>query len=49
MFASSVTYTLPVVALFWGVYDGEVITQFQLLSTALILVGVYLSHTKKAA
>ena len=49
VFASSVTYTLPVVALFWGVYDGEVITQFQLLSTALILVGVYLSHTKKAA
>ena len=49
VFASSVTYTLPVVALFWGVYDGEVITQFQLLSTAVILVGVYLSHTKKAA
>ncbi len=49
VFASSVTYTLPVVALFWGVYDGELITQFQLLSTAVILVGVYLSHTKKAA
>ena len=49
VFASSVTYTLPVVALFWGVYDGEVITKFQLLSTAVILVGVYLSHTKKAA
>ena len=49
VFASSVTYTLPIVALFWGVYDGEVITQFQLLSTAVILVGVYLSHTKKAA
>ena len=49
VFASSVTYTLPIVALLWGVYDGEVITQFQLLSTAVILVGVYLSHTKKAA
>ena len=49
VFASSVTYTLPVVALFWGVYDGEVITQFQLLSAAVILVGVYLSHKKKAA
>ena len=49
VFASSVTYTLPVVALFWGFYDGEVITQFQLLSTAIILLGVYLSHTKKAA
>lgn len=49
VFASSVTYTLPVVALFWGVYDDEVITQFQLLSAAVILVGVYLSHKKKAA
>ena len=49
VFASSVTYTLPIVALFWGIYDGEVITQFQLLSAAVILVGVYLSHTKKAA
>ena len=49
VFASSVTYTLPIIALFWGVYDGELITQFQLLSTAVILVGVYLSHTKKAA
>ena len=48
VFASSVTYTLPIVALFWGVYDGEVITQFQLMSAAVILVGVYLSHKKKA-
>ena len=49
VFASSVTYTLPIIALFWGVYDGEVITQFQLLSASVILVGVYLSHKKKAA
>ena len=49
VFASSVTYTLPIVALFWGVYDGEVITQFQLLSAAVMLVGGYLSHKKKAA
>ena len=48
VFASSVTYTLPIVALFWGVYDGEVITQFQLMSAAVIFVGVYLSHKKKA-
>lgn len=49
VFASSVTYTLPVVALFWGVYDGEIITQFQLLSAVIIFLGVYLSHKKKAA
>jgi drug/metabolite transporter (DMT)-like permease len=48
VFASSVTYTLPVVALFWGVYDEETITGFQLLSAAIIFLGVYLSHKKKA-
>ena len=47
VFASSVTYTLPVVALFWGVNDGESISAFQLLSAAVILFGVYLSHKKK--
>lgn len=47
IFASSVTYTLPVVALFWGVYDGETVTVFQLISASVILAGVYLSHQKK--
>jgi drug/metabolite transporter (DMT)-like permease len=49
IFASSVTYTLPIVALFWGISDGETITAFQLFSTVIILFGVYLSHKKKAA
>jgi drug/metabolite transporter (DMT)-like permease len=49
IFASSVTYTLPIVALFWGISDGETITAFQLFSTVIILFGVYLSHQKKAA
>lgn len=49
IFASSVTYTLTIVALFWGISDGETITAFQLFSTVIILFGVYLSHQKKAA
>jgi drug/metabolite transporter (DMT)-like permease len=49
IFASSVTYSLPIVALFWGISDGETITAFQLFSTVIILFGVYLSHQKKAA
>lgn len=44
VFASSVTYTLPIVALFWGTLDGERISPFQLLATAIILVGVSLAH-----
>ncbi|MGB0198720.1 MAG: DMT family transporter [Flavobacteriaceae bacterium] len=49
VFASSVTYTLPIVALFWGVADGERISMLQIMATAVILVGVYLSHKKRAA
>lgn len=44
VFASSVTYTLPIVALFWGVVDGEQIGTMQLFATGLILVGVSLAH-----
>lgn len=44
VFASSVTYTLPIIALFWGTLDGEQISRLQLLATAIILVGVSLAH-----
>ena len=47
VFVSSVTYTLPVVALFWGTLDGERIGNLQLVSTAIILIGVSLAHRPK--
>lgn len=47
VFVSSVTYTLPIVALFWGTLDGERISSFQLLATAIILIGVSLAHRPK--
>jgi len=46
VFASSVTYTLPIVALFWGLLDGEVFTLNQLFATVIILTGVYLANKK---
>lgn len=46
VFASSVTYTLPIVAIMWGYLDGESINNSQLLATAIILVGVYLANRK---
>jgi drug/metabolite transporter (DMT)-like permease len=46
VFASSVTYTLPIVAIMWGYLDGESINNRQLLATAIILVGVYLANRK---
>ena len=46
VFASSVTYTLPIVALFWGLIDGEVFTLNQFFATVIILIGVYLANKK---
>ena len=42
IFASSVTYTIPVVALFWGLWDGEHISLLQIFSGGIILLGVYI-------
>ncbi|WP_053990489.1 DMT family transporter [Mangrovimonas sp. TPBH4] len=46
VFASSVTYLMPVVALMWGVLDGESYSVLQGLATAIVLLGVYLSHRR---
>jgi len=42
IFASSVTYFVPVLALFWGILDGEKFPIFASLFIALILLGVFL-------
>ncbi|SDG83084.1 DMT family transporter [Winogradskyella thalassocola] len=44
VFASSVTYMMPIIALIWGVLDGEHFSLIQGLAAILILIGVYLSH-----
>jgi len=46
IFASSVTYLIPIVAIFWGVFDGEKVTLIHLISVAIILSGVYLVNKK---
>ncbi len=46
VFASSVTYLIPIVAFFWGLIDNETLTSVQLLGAAVILFGVYLSGKK---
>lgn len=45
VFASLVSYLIPVVALFWGFIDGELINWYHLTGMLLILAGVYI--TKK--
>lgn len=47
LFASSVTYLIPLVAVFWGFLDGETIGTNHLGGITLILAGVYLTHLKK--
>lgn len=49
VFAASVTYTIPLVAVLWGVWDGENINSYQLLGGAIILFGVWLVNKKKKA
>ena len=46
VFASSVTYTMPIVAVLWGVIDGERFGFLQAIAAVVILVGVYLSHKR---
>lgn len=46
VFASSVTYLIPVVAFFWGLLDNEGLTFIQLIGAAIIMFGVYLSAKK---
>ena len=47
IFSSSVTYLIPIVAISWGVLDGEKITFFQVASGAIIMFGVYLVNKSK--
>jgi drug/metabolite transporter (DMT)-like permease len=39
-----VAYLAPVVALMWGIFDGELITILHVGGLLLILVGVFLSR-----
>ena len=46
LFASSVTYLIPIVAIFWGLIDNEILTLYHYIGIAIILVGVYIANKK---
>jgi len=46
LFATSVTYLIPVVASIIGFFDGEMFKASHLLWIAIILLGVYLVNFK---
>lgn len=47
VFASTVTYLLPLVAVIWGLLDGERFSLWYLIGGLLILWGIYLIREKK--
>ena len=47
VFSTSVTYLVPVVALFWGMLDGESFSIIQLFSGLIILSGVLIVNNSK--
>jgi len=46
IFASTVTYLMPVVAVVWGFMDGERLSQQHIFGGILILAGVYMIQMK---
>lgn len=46
LFSSSVTYLIPIVAVMWGLIDGERLVFLQYFSMAIILLGVFLANRK---
>ena len=46
VFASSVTYLMPIIAVVWGLLDGEGFSLLQGLATILILIGVYFANKR---
>jgi drug/metabolite transporter (DMT)-like permease len=47
VFASSVTYFIPIVAIFWGVLDGEVLLLGHYIGIAAVILGVWYGNRKR--
>lgn len=47
VYSSSVTYLIPIVAILWGILDGEKISAIQILAGGIIIFGVYLVNKVK--
>jgi len=47
LFASTVTYLMPIIAVFWGFLDGEQLSAMQIISMLIILSGIRLVNLKR--
>ncbi len=48
LFASSVTYLIPIVAMGWGLFDNEAVLPMHFVWICFILLGVYMVNKKKS-
>lgn len=46
VFASSVTYLIPIVAVFWGVLDGEVLLPWHYVGIVGVILGVWIGNRR---
>jgi drug/metabolite transporter (DMT)-like permease len=46
VFSSSVTYIIPIVAVMWGIADGEKFEAVDFIAAAIILTGVYIANKR---
>lgn len=49
LFASSVTYLIPIIAVIWGVIDGEQLYVMHYVGMIAIGIGVYIANNNRAA
>ncbi len=49
VFASSVTYLMPIISVIWGILDDEKFTGMQFIASLIIIGGVYLVNKKPKA
>lgn len=49
LFASTVTLVMPIVAIIWGIIDGEKLTYLQFIGAGVIIAGLIFlrTNTKK--
>ena len=46
LFASTVTLLMPIVAIIWGILDGEKLSALQFLGASIIIAGLIFLRTK---
>lgn len=45
VFAASCTYLIPIVAIGWGLFDGEIVNLIQILAVVIIIGGVWMINS----